>query len=481
MKKNVTFIGQSATASARVRIITLNGKRDMIMNEGLEKRYGLLTAIAMVVGIVIGSGVFFKAEKVLTATGGDLPTGLLAWFLGGMVMVICAYNFAIMATKHEKVSGVVDYAEVLVGPRYAYFFAWFAAVIYFPAMTSVVAWVAARYFGVLMGWEIVGPQVMVLSGVFLVGSYVVNALAPKLAGKLQVTTTVAKLIPLFLMAIVGTIFGLKNGVLSANLSSGAIVEVSGNPLFTAVVGTCFAYEGWICATSINAELKDSKKNLPRALTFGSLFVVLVYMVYYVGLAGAVENEVMMAGGETGARIAFETVFTQFGGTLLFVFVVISCLGTLNGLMMANTRSFYAMAARNVGPRPRVFRVVDEVTKMPTNSALLGLMMAMIWLAYFYGANLAPELWFGPFCFDSSELPIVTIYAMYIPIFVMQMVKEKEMSTMHRIVAPILGIIASCFMVLAAIVSLGKAIIYYMILFAVIMVIGMAMKNYGHDE
>ena len=51
-------------------------------------------------------------------------------------------------------------------------------------------------------------------------------------------------------------------------TSGAIVEVSGNPLFTAVVGTCFAYEGWICATSINAELKDSKKNLPRALMFG---------------------------------------------------------------------------------------------------------------------------------------------------------------------------------------------------------------------
>lgn len=124
------------------------------MDNGLEKRYGLLTAIAMVVGIVIGSGVFFKAEKVLTATGGNLSLGILAWLLGGLVMILCAYNFALMATKHEKVSGVVDYAEVLVGGRYAYFFAWFAAVIYFPAMTSVVAWVAARYFGVLMGWEI---------------------------------------------------------------------------------------------------------------------------------------------------------------------------------------------------------------------------------------------------------------------------------------------------------------------------------------
>ena len=451
------------------------------MNEGLEKRYGLLTAIAMVVGIVIGSGVFFKAEKVLVATGGDLPTGILAWFLGGLVMVICAYNFAIMATKYEKVSGVVAYAEMLVGSKYGYFFAWFMATIYFPSMTAVVAWVSARYFGVLMGWDIVGPQVMTMAGLFLVGTYVVNALAPKLAGKLQVTTTVAKLIPLCLMAIVGTIFGMKNGILVQNFTSGAVVEVAGNPLFTAVVGTCFAYEGWICATSINSELKDAKKNLPRALTFGTIFVVLVYMVYYIGLAGAVENEVIMAGGETGAKIAFSTVFTQAGGTLLFVFVVISCLGTLNGLMMACTRGFYAMAARNEGPTPQVFSVVDNVTKMPTNSALIGLMFAMLWLAYFYGANLAPELWFGPFCFDSSELPIVTIYAMYIPIFLMQMKKGTDFGFAQRIIAPIFGIIASGFMVLAAIVSLGKAIIFYLILFAVVMVIGMAMKNYGHNK
>ena len=450
------------------------------MNEGLEKRYGLLTAIAMVVGIVIGSGVFFKAEKVLTATGGDLPLGILSWFLGGLVMVICAYNFAIMATKHEKVSGVVDYAEILVGSKYGYFFAWFMATIYFPAMTSVVAWVSARYFGVLMGWEIVGPQVMVLSGVFLVGSYVINALAPKFAGKFQVATTVVKLIPLFLMAIVGTIFGLKNGVLVENFTTVAAPVAEGNPLFTAVVGTCFAYEGWICATSINAELKDAKKNLPRALIFGSAFVVLVYMLYYIGLAGAVENEVMMANGETGAKIAFSTVFTNAGGTLLFVFVVISCLGTLNGLMMACTRAFYAMAVRNEGPMPQVFRVVDNVTKMPNNSALIGLMMAMLWLAYFYGANLAPELWFGPFCFDSSELPIVTIYAMYIPIFLMQMKKGTDLKGLHRYVGPLLGIVASAFMVLAAFVSLGKAIFFYLILFAVIQLIGLAMKNYKHE-
>lgn len=451
------------------------------MQEELEKKYGLLTAIAMVVGIVIGSGVFFKAEKVLVATGGDLPLGILSWFLGGLVMVICAYNFAVMATRYEKVSGVVDYAEVMVNKNYGYYFAWFMATIYFPAMTSVVAWVAARYSAVLMGWDIAGPQAMTLAGLYLIGSFTVNAVSPKLAGKFQITTTVAKLIPLGLMAIMGTIFGLKSGIIIENFTSGAIVEVKGNPLFAAVVGTCFAYEGWICATSINAELKDSKKNLPRALMFGSAFVVLVYMLYYVGLAGAVENEVIMAGGETGAKIAFSNVFSQLGGTLLFVFVVISCLGALNGLMLACTRSFYAMASRNEGPVPQIFKGVDKATNMPTNSAAMGLFMAAIWLTYFYGANLTDVSWFGAFRFDSSELPIITIYSMYIPIFFMQMVKEKELPTFKRFVMPILGICASLFMVLAAIVSLQWAVVFYLIVFGVVMVLGRVLKYYGHTE
>ena len=69
------------------------------MQNQLKEKYGLCTAIAMVVGIVIGSGVFFKAEKVLTATGGDLPLGILAWALGGIIMIICAYTFSVMATR----------------------------------------------------------------------------------------------------------------------------------------------------------------------------------------------------------------------------------------------------------------------------------------------------------------------------------------------------------------------------------------------
>lgn len=447
------------------------------MENEMEKKYGLLTAIAMVIGIVIGSGVFFKAEKVLTATGGDLPMGILAWVIGGLIMIVCAYVFATMATRYEKVNGVVDYAEVALGGKYGYFIGWFMAAIYYPTLTSVLAWVSARYTCVLFGWNIVGGEAMSLSCFFLIASYVMNALSPKLAGKFQVSTTVIKLIPLGLMAVVGIIAGLKSGILVTNFTSGVLADtVTDSPLFTAVVATSFAYEGWIVATSINAELKDAKRNLPRALTFGTLFVALIYILYYTGLAGAVENSVMMKGGEAGAKLAFSSVFSNLGGTVLFVFVVISCLGTLNGLMMGCTRGLYSLAARDMGPSPEIFKCIDKNTNMPTNSSVIGLFLCGIWLLYFFGANLVKVPWFGPFSFDSSELPIVTIYAMYIPIFLMIMKKETSLDFFKRFLMPAMAIFACVFMVIAACYAHGKAVIFYLIVFGVIMALGMALMN-----
>lgn len=450
--------------------------------EKLTRKYGLLTAICMVVGTVIGSGIFFKGQTMLERTGGNLPVGILAWALTGIIMVACALQFSVMATKYQKVNGVVDYAEATCGKRYAYYLAWFLVNIYYPAMTSVLSWVSARYFGVILGWNIAGPEVMTLAGVFLISVYSMNALAPKLAGKFQTSATFIKLIPIILMAVVGTIVGLAKGTLSYNFthiaSQGSTVSV-GSGLFAGVVAAVFAYEGWICATSINAELKDPKKNLPLALIIGSLVVIVAYVLYNIGLAGGASVDTLMT--DDGVYVAFKNVFGVVGGTLLNVCVVISCLGTLNGLMMAETRGMYALAVRNEGPKPELFSQVDKVTNATTNSSVWGLLITVLWLLYFYGANLTSG-WFGIFNFDSSELPIVTIYAMYIPMFIIWMKKEKELSTFKRFILPILAIVACLIMVFAAVYAHGILpyrnseeftfpVIFYLIVFAVIMGIG----------
>ncbi|WP_024296067.1 APC family permease [Lacrimispora indolis] len=446
------------------------------MEPKLEKKYGLFTAIAMVVGIVIGSGVFFKAEKILTATGGNLKEGILAWVIGGIIMISCAYTFSVMATKYQYINGVVDYAEAAMGKTYAYYVGWFMAVIYYPTITSVLAWVSARYTCVIFGFSITGGECMTIACLYLVTSFTINALSPVLAGKFQVSTTVIKLIPLFLMAVVGTFAGLRSGMTLYNFTH-YVSQSSSNGLFTAIVAASFAYEGWIIATCINAELRNAKKNLPLALIVGTFITMSVYILYYIGLAGTIKNEVMMAGGESGAKLAFQTVFTSAGGSLLFVFVIISCLGTLNGLMLGCTRGIYSIAARGLGPKPQVFSQIDPATNMPVNSAIMGLFLCAIWLFYFYGANLTSN-WFGFFSFDSSELPIITIYALYIPIFIMFMVKGKELNFFNRIFMPCVSLAGCIFMVTAAWFAHGMAAVAYLIVFFVIMTSGAVLLRKG---
>lgn len=484
------------------------------MNNGLEKKYDLLTAIALVVGIVIGSGVFFKAQTILTKTNGNMPLGILAWIVGGCIMLSCILAFAVMATKYEKVNGIVDYAEAAVGGKYGYAIGWFMTFIYYPAITSVLAWLSARFTLVFItsawpefpmmipaaeGGCVVGPECMALSVFFMCAAYFINAISPKIAGYFQVTTTIIKLIPLILMAIVGIICGLvsENGVLIENMTTTGIdmaETATSNPLFASIVATSFAYEGWIIATSINSELKDSKKNLPIALVAGGIIIAVIYIAYYVGVAGGASVEQLI---NDGATVAYINVFGKVFGTVLNLFVAISCMGTLNGLMLGCTRGIYSIAARGEGPKARLFAQVDAESNMANNSAILGLMMCSIWFLFFYLANLGTVNYLGFFGFDSSELPIVTLYALYIPVFIGFMKKATEFGKVRRFVFPVLGICGSIFMVIAAIyahgiqpaqasVAAGTAfrcpVLGYLIIFVVVMIIGLALyKNKKTSE
>ena len=467
------------------------------MEKGLKKQYGLLMAICMVVGTVVGSGVFFKAQAILQKTNGDMPMGIIAWIIGGAVMICCILAFCVMAQQYEKVNGLVDYAEATIGSKYAYFMGWFATTIYTPAMTSVLAWLTARYFLTflvsvnpdlqLAGDPVTGTETFLLAGFILICVFAINTLSSKLAGKLQISATFIKLIPLLLMAVVGTIYGLSHNIagepttiLASNFATG-----TGNysVLFGAVVATAFAYEGWILATSINSEIKDSKKNLPIALVLGGIIIIAIYLFYYIGIAGGAPVQTLI---DEGTAPAFTAVFGNVLGNILNLFVAVSCLGTLNGLLIGNIRGMYSISVRGYGPKVDLMKQIDPASGMPSNSCIIGLVIVGAWLVYFYGANLTAAPWFGLFSFDSSELPIITIYALYIPMFIQFMRKEKSLPAVKRFVLPALGIIGSAFMVFAAIYSHGYLpylaakengefscpVLFYLIVFAVIMAIGM---------
>ena len=184
----------------------------------------------------------------------------------------------------------------------------------------------------------------------------------------------------------------------------------------------------------------------------------------------------------GATSAFVNIFGGVLGNILNLFIAISCAGTMNGLMLGCCRGPYSLAARGKGPHPHLYTQVDDHTNLPNNSATLGLLMCGFWGVYFIFASLF-ETWGGvhvfvgtpfesvPFSFDASELPIITIYAMYIPIFINWMRKATDETPARRYVIPCLAIIGSLFMVYACIVGHRMENFWYLIVFAVIMLIG----------
>ena len=458
------------------------------MSNQFERRYGLFTAICLVVGIVIGSGVFFKAQEILEKTGGNMPLGIIAWIIGGFVMLFCVLAFSSMAQKYEKVNGIVDYAEATLGKNYAYFIGWFLATFYYPTLTMARAWLSARYTLVFItsvnpdipllipateGGCAVGPECMVLAMLFMILAFSVNALSPRLAGKLQVSTTLIKLVPLGVMAVGGIIYGIATGGLAHNFTTPAAgVAVVDNPLLASVCATAFAYEGWIIATSINSELKNSKRNLPIALIAGCIIIISVYVLYFVGVAGGATNRELI---DYGATVAFTNLFGNVFGNILNLFIAISCIGTLNGLMLGCSRGAYSLAVREEGPAPHIFKTIDEDTNMATNSSVFGLICVVLWYAYFYFTNIAGD-GVGFLVFDPTELPILTMYALYIPIFIAWMRKAKDENALRRFVVPALAVCASAFMIYATVRAHKLACVWYLIVFAVFMTLGLLLKN-----
>ena len=443
------------------------------MNNELKKKYGLITAICMVVGIVIGSGVFFKATPVFTNNGGNMIKSLLTVIVVGALMTICAYTFSILAGRHSKINVIVDYAEAEVGEGLAYTIGWFLSIIYYPVIASTLAWVSANYTCSL--FEIGNANVrLLITASYLTLSFVLNIISPKISGKFQVSTTVIKLIPLTLMAIVGTIIGLVNGQTLENLTqeTTSLVSSSGN-FFAAIVAFAFAYEGWIIATSINAELHDAKKNLPRALIIGTTVVITMYVAYFIGIASVLSTEQIMAAGDTLPKIAFTKLFggNAVFGTIAYVFIIISCLGTMNGVMIGNCRGLYALAVRNQGPAPKTFAKLHDKWNMPVRAASVTFAIAAIWMLQWEFGLIRGKLP-AIISFENDELPIITLYALYIPIFINMMIRSKDLHPVKRFVFPSLSIAACLFMIFSAFYAYKIQAFYYLFVFAAIMIIGL---------
>ena len=200
-KQNMTESGQDGEAS---RPPQPEGES---RRPPVQKKYGFFTALAMIIGICIGSGIFFKSDNVLAATGGSIVLGVAMFCLAAFAIVFGGITFSELAARTEGPGGLIAYAETFVSKRFGVAVGWFTIFGYLPSIVVVVSWAVGIYTCILFDIDAgIGLQ-MLIGCAFMILCFVWNMLAPRFAGAFQNVTTTIKLLPLLLIAFFGLVFG----------------------------------------------------------------------------------------------------------------------------------------------------------------------------------------------------------------------------------------------------------------------------------
>jgi len=423
------------------------------MGQQLKEKYGLPVATTVAVGIVVGIGIFFKAEGVLAAGGLNPVTAIAAWTLAGIMTILAGLTISEISAMTPDSGGIISYVRKIYGDFAAYVTGWMHVSLYVPGLLATIA-----YYFALFAWGIVGIsspsalQIALLAIPMYISVFAVHLYKPEAGGKLQTVITIVKMLPLLAIFI----FGFLNGNVAEPFALPVIEGAKSfniSLLFAALVPCAFAYDGWIGVGMIGSELKNAQKNLPRAIVMGLSLVILLYVGMNVALLKT------MPAGELTTAGAAQILFGPVAARLFFLAIAVSAFGGFNGFSLAAIRYPYAMALRNELPFSKKLAKVDPKYNTPFNA---GLLIAVIGLVY-----LMIPLLKGAGAIDAiSEVPVAVIWIFYTMIFVGVILLRKrdpEAVRPYKVplypVVPILAAISGLIIAGAATKSNPMAMLY----------------------
>ncbi len=314
----------------------------------LARRLGLFDATMLVMGGIIGSGIFMNPS--VAARHVHTPFLILAvWVLGGLVALAAGFIWAELATMRPEVGGQYAYLREAFHPLVAFLYGWGLLLVIQTGGMAAVAVTFARYFLELTNLQMADGAVAALALAVLT---IVNCLGVRAGGSLQSFLMVLKIVAIVTLIACGLFLAGSEKASAVNPSSsmgGAEFQISSHDVFpfltmigAAMVPVLFAYGGWQTATFVAGEIREPQKNLPRALVIGVSAVVVLYLaVNYVcvralGPAG-------LANTTTPASDVMRMALGPMGARLIAAGIAISTLGFLSQSMLTAPRVYFAMA------------------------------------------------------------------------------------------------------------------------------------------
>lgn len=359
----------------------VDADRGVAASGDLPRLLGPWTAMSVIVGSVIGSGIFLVPAKVAA----DVPylSGILAvWILGGLFSLAGALTLAELASALPRAGGPYVYLGAAYGPTPAFLFGWAEFLVIRAGSMATIAAAFAQYalaFLPIPSGMSADVAIPLIAAAAIAALVTVNALGTRHGGRVQVVGTILKVGSLLAMIALPFAVGAAD---PANLrpwfpDSGAPLGTAAivGGLLTAMVGVLWTYDGWISLGSVAEEIRDPGRNIPRALALGSLTLIALYVGVTVAyhLTLPIPEMAALVSPSNTERVGVAALFWDRlagapGALAISAIVTVSTLIALNGNVLTGPRAYFAMARDGAFPEP--IARLHPTRRTPANAIIL---------------------------------------------------------------------------------------------------------------
>ncbi|HEX4684321.1 MAG TPA: amino acid permease [Gemmatimonadaceae bacterium] len=304
----------------------------------LARRLGFFDATMIVMGGIIGAGIFVNPSVVARAV--HTPALVLgAWIIGGAIALIGAFVYAELAVMRPRVGGQYAYLRDAYHPIVAFLYGWTLLLVIQTGGMAGAAIIFGRYFHDLTGWAI--PEQIVAATTLAVLT-IINCVGVRAGSNVQSALMLTKLAAIGMLIVVGLF-----GVHAAAAPSAAPTDTGGmGGLAAAMVPVLFAYGGWQTASFVSGEMRDARRDLPRGLLVGVVAVIILYLTVTwvcINILGVTA----LAATRTPASDVMRLALGERGARILALGIAVSTVGFLSQSILTAPRVYYAMARDGV--------------------------------------------------------------------------------------------------------------------------------------
>jgi basic amino acid/polyamine antiporter, APA family len=357
----------------------LNEAAEPVQSYGLARRLGLFDATMLVMGGIIGSGIFVNPAEV--ARHVHTP-GLIVgvWVLGGIIALSGALVYAELAARRPAVGGQYAYLRDAYGPLPAFLYGWALLLVIQSGGMAAVAITFARYFNELTGIAIVESVVAVAVIALLT---VINCFGVRSGSNTQSALMVLKILAVLALVLCG-VFWAPAAAQTPSVTDGSYSAIAG--IGAAMTAVMFSYGGWQTSSFVAGEMRNPQRDLARGLLLGVAGVVILYTAVGFVCVHALGPDAL-ASSKTPASDVMRLAFGQKGAAFIAAGIAISALGFLSQGMLTAPRVYFAMAEDGVFFHQ--LAAVNERSRVPVLAIILqGVASAVIALSGTYGQILS---------------------------------------------------------------------------------------------